>query len=199
MISRFRGRISSAHVIAVLALFVALGGGAYAGNKIGSNKIKKNAVTSSKIKKNAVTSAKIKKNAVTPSKMSDYTDSGLVKLNNGKSKVLLQRGPFEFTAKCVDDGGDSSTASLTVKNTGSTTALFESEDEGNYDDPLLEPGGTFEAFEASSGSEAQWYGNYYNNFSATSSNGSTSLLGRGNIGVKVLNSDCVFQMFVFGN
>jgi hypothetical protein len=87
-----------------------------------------------------VTSAKIKKNAVTPSKMSDYTDSGLVKLNNGKSKVLLQRGPFEFTPKCVDDGGDSSTASLTVKNTGSTTALFESEDEGNYDDPLLEPG-----------------------------------------------------------
>ena len=64
MISRFRGRISSAHVIAVLALFIALGGGAYAGSKIGSNQIKKNAVTAAKIKKNAVTTAKIKKNAV---------------------------------------------------------------------------------------------------------------------------------------
>ncbi len=199
MISKFAGRISSAHVIAVLALFVALGGGAYAGSKIGSKQIKKNAVTTSKIKKNAVTSAKLKKNAVTPSKMSDYFDSGVVKLQNGKSRVLLNRGPFRFTAKCVDEGAGSSEASLTVKNTGSATALFESEDEGNYSDPELAPGATLNAFEAASGDGSEWWGNYYNNFSATSGNGKTSLFGRGNIGVKVLDSDCVFQMFVQGS
>jgi hypothetical protein len=189
MLSGAGSRISSAHVIAVLALFVALGGGAYAGSKIGSNQIKKNAVTTSKIKKNAVT----------PAKLSDYADSGLIKLSNGKSRTVLKRGPFQFRAKCVNNGGGSSTASLTVKNTSNKTALFESEDEGNYSDPELKPGKTLNAFEAATGSGSEWWGNYYNNFSATSRDGKTSLLGRGNIGVKVLGSDCVFQMFVLGS
>ena len=52
---RFRGRITSAHVIAALALFVAMGGTGYAAlslpkNSVGSKQIKKNAVTSTKVK-----------------------------------------------------------------------------------------------------------------------------------------------------
>jgi len=39
--------------VALLALAIALGGTAYAANKIGSNQIKKNAITSAKIKKKA--------------------------------------------------------------------------------------------------------------------------------------------------
>ena len=62
-------KIGSAHLIAVLALFIALGSGAYAASKVGTKQIKNNAVTSSKIKKNAVTSAKIKKDAITSSKI----------------------------------------------------------------------------------------------------------------------------------
>ncbi len=62
-------RPSPAIVISVLALFVALGGTAYAATKIGTKDIRNNAITAAKIKKNAVTEAKIKANAVTTAKI----------------------------------------------------------------------------------------------------------------------------------
>lgn len=59
-----RSRPSPAMVVALLALFVALGGGAYAltipGNSVGTKQLKKNAVTGSKIRANAITSSKVK-------------------------------------------------------------------------------------------------------------------------------------------
>ena len=55
MFSRLIGRLTYANVVATLALFVALGGGAYA-----ASKLPKNSVGSAQIKKNAVTSAKVK-------------------------------------------------------------------------------------------------------------------------------------------
>lgn len=57
---RLRSRLSYANVIATLALFLALGGGAYA-----AIKLPKNSVGSKQIKKNAVTSAKIKNGSLT--------------------------------------------------------------------------------------------------------------------------------------
>jgi hypothetical protein len=67
-------RLTYANVIASLALFLALGGGAVyaASNKagqIGTGKIKQNAVTAGKIKANAVTQTKIRNNAVTNAKL----------------------------------------------------------------------------------------------------------------------------------
>jgi hypothetical protein len=67
-------RLTYANVIATLALFLALGGGAvWAANKqaqkIGTGKLKPNAVTAGKIKANAVTQAKIRENAVTNAKL----------------------------------------------------------------------------------------------------------------------------------
>jgi hypothetical protein len=67
-------RLTYANVIASLALFLALGGGAvYAAQRqphqIGTGKLKRNAVTAGKIKANAVTQAKIRKNAVTDEKL----------------------------------------------------------------------------------------------------------------------------------
>jgi hypothetical protein len=52
---RIRKHVTSAHVIAMLALFVAMGGTGYAAlklpkNSVGSKQIKKNAVTSTKVK-----------------------------------------------------------------------------------------------------------------------------------------------------
>lgn len=60
-----------ATVIACLALFVALGGSAYAvtANSVGSKQLKRNAVTAPKIKKNAVTAPKIRGGAVTAAKI----------------------------------------------------------------------------------------------------------------------------------
>ena len=67
-------RLTYANVIATLALFLALGGGAvWAANKqahkIGTGKLKPNAVTAGKIKAGAVTQVKIRENAVTNAKI----------------------------------------------------------------------------------------------------------------------------------
>jgi hypothetical protein len=68
--------LTYANVIATLALFLALGGGAIAASQVGKKSVgtpqlKANAVTTAKIKKNAVTNAKIKANSVTSDKIKD--------------------------------------------------------------------------------------------------------------------------------
>jgi hypothetical protein len=59
MLTFIRERVSSAHVIALLALFLALGGGAYA-----ASSLKKNSVGAKQIKRGAVRSAEIKNGSV---------------------------------------------------------------------------------------------------------------------------------------
>jgi hypothetical protein len=65
------GRPSHATVVAYLALFVALGGSAYAASQLG-----KNTVGTKQLKKSSVTTAKIKKNAVTGAKVKSHTLTG---------------------------------------------------------------------------------------------------------------------------
>jgi hypothetical protein len=71
MFSNLRGRITSAHVIALAALFVALGGTAFAAATIGTNDIKNGAVTKKKLHAKAVTTKKIAPLAVTTGKIAD--------------------------------------------------------------------------------------------------------------------------------
>ena len=64
-----RTHLSSAHVIAMIALFVALGSTSVAAvtlakNSVGAKQIKKNAVRASEIKRNAVGASEIRSNAV---------------------------------------------------------------------------------------------------------------------------------------
>jgi hypothetical protein len=66
-------RISPASILAALALFVALGGAAYAGSKIGSSAIKNSAITSKKLAKGAVTAKAIAKDAVTGKAVKEST------------------------------------------------------------------------------------------------------------------------------
>jgi hypothetical protein len=64
-----RQKLSFANVVSVLALFVALGGSAYAfhlgRDSVGSKQLKKSAVTTAKVKKEAITAAKVKKATLT--------------------------------------------------------------------------------------------------------------------------------------
>jgi hypothetical protein len=64
MWTRLRGQLTYANVMASIAVFLALGGGAYAltvpRNSVGTRELKRNAVTSSKIRARAVTSAKVR-------------------------------------------------------------------------------------------------------------------------------------------
>lgn len=62
--------LTYANVIATLALFLALGGGAvWAAGKINGKRLKAHSVSAGKLKRNAVTAAKIKPNAVTMTKI----------------------------------------------------------------------------------------------------------------------------------
>lgn len=69
MLATFRSRLTFANVVSLMALFVALSGGAYALTipkaSVGAKQLKKNAVTAPKIKKNAVTSPKVKNSSLT--------------------------------------------------------------------------------------------------------------------------------------
>jgi hypothetical protein len=64
MRARLRPHLSFANVVSMLALFLALSGGAYAltlpRNSVGPKQLKRNAVTGPKIKRGAVTSRKVK-------------------------------------------------------------------------------------------------------------------------------------------
>jgi hypothetical protein len=64
LIRRLWARLTYANVMSSVALFVALGGGAYAlsvpKNSVGPRQLKRNAVTTTKIRRNAVTSTKVR-------------------------------------------------------------------------------------------------------------------------------------------
>ena len=73
--TRIRRKPSPALIVAILALIVAMAGGAYAAalpkNSVGPKQLKKNAVKTGKIVNGAVTSDKIANSAVTSGKIAD--------------------------------------------------------------------------------------------------------------------------------
>ncbi|MGB2874319.1 MAG: hypothetical protein WBB76_02475, partial [Gaiellaceae bacterium] len=86
MTRRF-GRFLRRNTIALLALFLALGGTTFAAtgypaNIIGAKQLKKNAVTTPKIKNGAVTGAKIAKNTITGA---NVLESSLAKVPSAKT------------------------------------------------------------------------------------------------------------------
>lgn len=76
------GRPSPAMVIACLALFVAMSGGAYAAAKIGTDDIRREAVTGPKIAKRAIKSSRIADNTIKGKKIRDKTIEGTKVANN---------------------------------------------------------------------------------------------------------------------
>jgi hypothetical protein len=77
-VKQIRKRLTYANVMSSIAVFLVLGGTAFAAtqlgkNSVGSKQLKKNAVTTAKIKNNAVTTAKIKNGAVTGAKVNAGT------------------------------------------------------------------------------------------------------------------------------
>jgi hypothetical protein len=72
-LKKIRGRISSAHVIAMIALFVALSGTSYAAVTIRASQIKNNSIPGSKLKANSVPASKLKNNSITGRKLQNNT------------------------------------------------------------------------------------------------------------------------------
>ncbi len=78
MPERMRPQITFANVVSCLALFVALGSGAYAAthlpkNSVSAKQLKKNAVSTAKIKNEAVTAAKVKVGTLTGTQINAST------------------------------------------------------------------------------------------------------------------------------
>lgn len=99
-------------VIAYLALFVALGGSAYAAtqlpkNSVGSKQIKPNAVTAAKIKSGAVTGAKIGADSVTGANIDEST---------------LGRVPSAAAAEKATEAGRAATATQATNADNAATA-----------------------------------------------------------------------------
>jgi hypothetical protein len=98
MLSKLRGRISSAHVIALAALFVALGGSAFAAATIGTSDIKDGAVTRDKLHDNAVNSSKVAKNSLAGR---DIDEKTLGQVPNAGHAVTADRATTASTANNV--------------------------------------------------------------------------------------------------
>jgi hypothetical protein len=145
MISNLRGRVSSAHVIALLALFVALGGTAFAAATIGTHDIKGGAVTAKKLHKKAVRAKKIKNRAVTSPKIA----AGAVLGGN------LAAGSVT-ASKLADTEDGVATQTVPPNNTRRITVKCPSGDQaitGGYSTP---PGGAVQVTRMRRFSDAAW-------------------------------------------
>jgi hypothetical protein len=79
---RLLRHLSFSNVIAVLALFVALGGAAYAGTKINGSSIKNGSIGGGKLKDETITANKLKKATITAAQIANQTITG-AQIQNG--------------------------------------------------------------------------------------------------------------------
>lgn len=125
-------RPSPAMLVALLALFVSLGGSAYAGlnlpkNSVGTQQLQSGAVTGAKLHKGAVTKVKIKNGSVTNAKLADGSITN-AKFATGaqapNSAELGGQAPSAYTpsslfgspvATSADGGSDSSCVVAEIK------------------------------------------------------------------------------------
>ncbi|MGB0121717.1 MAG: hypothetical protein WBP55_12275 [Solirubrobacterales bacterium] len=87
---RLKKHISPALILSIVAIFIALGGGAYAAlnaNSVGSKQLRKNAVTTKKIKNKAIKTSKIAGSAVTTSRIKNEAVNGSKVLERSLSQV----------------------------------------------------------------------------------------------------------------
>lgn len=155
-------RPSPSLVISILALFVALGGSAYAASKVGTKDIKNKAITAAKIKKNAITTAKIKNEAVTGAKIKEstlgavpnaanaenaasatnaanatnfsrFSTSGMKKASIGQTVPLLSVGPFTITGKCAEISGGLILATQWLTTSQVGSSMYSYGDTSHYE------------------------------------------------------------------
>jgi hypothetical protein len=124
-----RPRLTYANVMATIAVFIALGGSAYAfhlgKNSVGSKQLKKNAVTTAKVKNEAITAAKVKKGTLTGTQI-DVSTLGMVPsavhaTSASSANAIDQPEPFhevgtpgepQFQNGCSNIGGADSTVAF---------------------------------------------------------------------------------------
>ena len=149
-----RGLLSflSHNMIALIALFVALGGTAYAATalpagSVGTKQLKNAAVTSSKIKTNAVNSAKVADNSLTGA---DLLESSLGQVPSAANAATATNATHADAASNADAVGGVSAADL-MQGGGSIISARLTEPLNSGNGAILSVPG-FGSIEASSGS-----------------------------------------------
>jgi len=98
---KLRTRITSAHVIAMIALFVALSGSSYAAVTISASQIRNNSIPGSKLKANSVPASKLRNASITGAKLK----------NNSVGRAKLRTDALTGSGGGNIDTGNSSTGS----------------------------------------------------------------------------------------
>lgn len=107
-----RHRPSPTTIIACIALFVALGGTAFAAKKLSGNKIKKASIAGNRLKKDTLTGKQIKESTLGTVPSANVANNVVnltrfnFKLGFGQSQTFLTAGPFSFTATCQQNASD---------------------------------------------------------------------------------------------
>jgi hypothetical protein len=149
-VKQIRKRLTYANVMSSIAVFMVLGGAAFAAtqlpkNSVGSKQLKKNAVTAAKIKKDAVNGAKVKNGSL---KASDFAAGQLPAGPKGEKGDKGAVGPT-FGAfgegGCGDLSGISfeecvSTGSVNLPATGRVLLVASSEWDNSNDGASLNSG-----------------------------------------------------------
>lgn len=115
MIHRVRFRLTYSSVAATVALFVALGGGAYAAvtfpaNSVGTKQIQNNSVVAAKIKKNAVTSAKVLDNSLTGADIQEGSLANVPSALHANSSGALDKVTYKTATGTAPNGQTSGSA-----------------------------------------------------------------------------------------
>jgi hypothetical protein len=109
--------LSFSNVIAVIALFIALGGAAYAGSKINGKNIVNKSIGGGKLKNETITANKIKKGAITSAQIAPGSiDSTQININT------LTTVPSAQTATTATTATTAKTAETATKATSAITA-----------------------------------------------------------------------------
>lgn len=129
---RIREKFTFSNVMALTAVFIAMGGSAYAGAKIGTSQLKKNAVTTPKIKNGAVSKAKLKPGLI---RWAHIASSGDELHGSGFTSTRLSPGIYRVTfveridmcaLQATPDAGWPSFANATVDGgSGGKAALLQ--------------------------------------------------------------------------
>ena len=168
MISKLLQRLTYANVISTLALFLALGGGAYAATKLPSNsvsskQIKARSIKASDLASGAVTLSKLKSNSVDGSKVVDNSLSGS-DINEGAlgpvpAAVALGRVDYEAASAALPRGATNASvtancpAGLSVVGGGGRVAN-PTRAGLNHSFPAGRGGWTVEAFNSDPGADS---------------------------------------------
>jgi hypothetical protein len=136
-------RPSPATAIALLALFVALGGGAYAASRVGTSEIAAQAVTTKKLARDAVTGRKADEATFGPVPAAEsLTDRSefFFQLAPGQEEIVAQNGPLTLRAQCIDDPAANDLVRIVAETTAPGSALEGNDNLNNTTTGFLEPG-----------------------------------------------------------